>query len=68
MDNATKIEILVETRINGNSIKGCDAYENYLKAITKGDLKSYGSWTYGLTLYGTKLEMIEQIREHLEKR
>ena len=66
MDNL--IETLVNTRINGNSIKGCKTYENMLKRISKKDLENY-ALNFGFSsLYGNKLEMIEQLRNKIEGR
>ena len=65
MDAMTKIELLVETRVNGNSIKENETYENMLKSLTKNDIRSYANFQYGLNLYGSKLEMIEQIRNEV---
>ena len=56
------VEELVSTRINGNQIKGCATYENMLKKITKQDIQDYNSNFSDSVLYGSKLEMIEQIR------
>ena len=62
------IETLVNTRINGNSIKGCKTYENMLKRISKKDLENY-ALNFGFSsLYGNKLEMIEQLRNKIEGR
>lgn len=60
------VEALVNTRINGNSIKGNKTYENMLKRISKDDINNYNqSFGNNVVLYGSKLEMIEQIRNNL---
>jgi hypothetical protein len=51
-----KIEALIETRINGNSIKGNKTYENMIKSLRTNDFRSYENenfngvlstlWTY----------------------
>ena len=38
-----KIETLIETRINGNSIKGCKTYENMIKSLRTKDFTLYDS-------------------------
>ena len=59
------IEELVTTRINGNNIVGNKTYESMLKRVTKEDILSYSMAYVSLgKLYGTKLEMIEQIRNN----
>ena len=59
------VQQLVETRINGNSIKGNKTYERMLKRITKDSINNYNRYFVGHTkeLFGSKLEMIEQIRD-----
>ena len=59
------VEQLVATRINGNSIKGNKTYENMLKRVTKDSIRNYNEYFIGhiSVLNGTKLEMIEQIRD-----
>jgi len=58
------VETLVNTRVNGNSIKGNKTYTNMLKRITKDDINEYyNAFVASGVLYGTKLEMIEQIRD-----
>ena len=63
-----KMEIvgaLVDTRINGNSIPGNVTYVNMLRRVKKEDINEYAG-DYGMSdLYGSKLEMIEQIREYI---
>ena len=56
------VEALINTRINGNSIKGNATYKSMLKRITKRDIQNYNSSFSNSVLYGNKLEMIEQIR------
>ena len=68
MDSMTKIELLIETIINGNSIKGCETYENMLKSITKNDIRSYVEFQYNKTLFGSKIEMLIQIADYISKR
>ncbi len=61
-----KVHDLVYTRINGNSIKGNTTYMAMLKSVTRSDIRDYAAtWSYDLftALNGTKLEMIEQIKE-----
>lgn len=59
-----KVNTLVETRINGNSIINNKTYCNMLKSIKKQDILDYSfSLGYG-QLYGTKLEMIEQLKNY----
>ena len=59
------VQELVTTRINGNSIVGNKTYESMLKRVTKEDILSYSMAYVSLRkLYGTKLEMIEQIRNN----
>ena len=66
MGNYEIVAQLVETRINGNSIKGNKTYEGMLKRISKDDINNYSVSLGGGVLYGSKLEMIEQIRNNLE--
>jgi len=67
MDTNTKIMVLVETRINGNSIKGNETYENMLKSVTKNDIRFVAEFDHCIKVNGTKLEMIEQMRERLSR-
>ena len=63
-----KIHELVYTRINGNNIKTYPVYVAMLKAVTKDDIKDYCiTWDYKLYegLHGAKIEMIEQIKNHM---
>ena len=55
---------LVDTRINGNSIKGCKTYESMLRQVTKNDIFYFVENEFGLSKFGTKLEMIEEIRDY----
>ena len=56
------VKELIETRINGNRIKGNKTYEAMLRRISKDDINSFADAAGMGKLYGTKLEMIEQIR------
>ena len=68
MDKMTKMEIvgaLVDTRICGNSIMKNKTYSNMLRRVSKTEINEYAD-DYGMPdLYGTKLELIEQIKEHI---
>lgn len=68
MDTATKIELMVETMICGNSIKESPNYSNWLDRIKLNDIRSYANFTYNLKVYGSKLEMLNQIKDHLINR
>jgi len=60
------VEQLVNTRINGNSIKGNATYENMLKRVSLADIQLYAD-NFGIMTYGRlKLDCIEQIRNKLE--
>ena len=65
------VETLVETRVNGNSIKGNKTYENMLKRVTTQAIVDYAS-LFGLYPYkmmaNSKLELIEEIRNAIDKR
>ena len=66
-----KIEIvqeLVNTRINGNQIKGNSTYEAMLKSVSKDDINNYSMSLGGSEVFGSKLQMIEQIRNNLTSR
>lgn len=64
MNNKNKIiEQLVETRINGNSIANNKTYLNMLKRVTKEDIQYSEINFYNIKLYGSKIEMIEQLKE-----
>jgi len=41
-----KIETLIETRINGNSIKGNSTYENMIKSLKSTDFMAYDNMFY----------------------
>lgn len=60
-----KIEELVNTRINGNSIKGNETYENMLKQVNRADINHYANWHEIEASGFNKLEMIESIRDAL---
>jgi hypothetical protein len=63
------VEILVETRINGNSIKGNKTYENMLKRVRTQEIIDFAS-NFDLHPYtmcgNTKLELIEEIRNKID--
>ena len=63
------INELIETRINGNSIKGNITYEAMLKRVTKEDIIGYSCESIGylFLISGTKLNMIEQIKNQIIK-
>jgi len=61
-----EINTLIETRINGNSLTSCKHYINMLKRITKADLKHYCFVCDIATLYGSKAEIIEQLKEEFK--
>ena len=61
------ISELVDTRINGNSIKGCETYESMLRQVTKNDIFYFVEKEFGLSEFGTKLEMIEEIRDYYDE-
>jgi len=63
---------LVETRINGNSIKGNSTYEKMLKRVSFTEIASYArymscSWNYEDIGRSQKLDLIEIIRNCIEK-
>ena len=64
--NQKHINTLIETRINGNSLNCCKHYQELLKKITKADLALHVSrWGDGeIKLYGSKAEIIEQMKDH----
>ena len=65
MSKTSIIDALVETRINGNSISNNKTYVNMMRRVKKEDINEYAG-DYGMAdLYGSKLEMLEQIREHI---
>ena len=65
-----KIEALIETRINGNSIKGNKTYENMIKSLRNWDFRTYDdlfegyptAWIY------KKIDKIERYVEILTKK
>ena len=64
-----KIETLIAARINGNNIKGNKTYENMLNSIRVRDFWFYANtmgWELGEAFYGTKLEIIESLRNSIE--
>ena len=58
------INELIETRINGNSIKGNSTYEAMLRRVNKEDIISYSCERIDslFLISGNKLNMIEQIK------
>jgi len=64
--NQKHINTLIETRINGNSLNCCSHYLQLLKKITKADLALHvARWgDDGIKLYGTKAQIIEQMKDH----
>ncbi len=65
MSSAERVEELVNTRINGNQIRGSNVYMNKLSRVSKPDINEYADLFGMPDLYGTKLEMLEQIRDHI---
>ena len=65
MSKRQTVEELVNTRINGNSIKGNKTYEAMLKRVSKDDINNYAFELEMPKLHGSKLEMIEQIRNRI---
>ena len=65
-----KIEALIETRINGNSIKGNKTYENMIKSLKSSDFMAYDSNFGGNpTMYiYKKIDKIEFYRDLIEAR
>ena len=59
-----RVSELVDARINGNSIKGNKYYENMLKNTKSVTIRNYAHQMGIGNLYGTKLEMIEQIKNY----
>ena len=59
------INELIETRINGNSIKGNTTYEAMIKRVRKKEIRHYVLHFDLKEVYGTKLEMIEQIARNI---
>lgn len=68
MSKYSIVEELVDTRINGQKIKGNSTYENMLKSVSKDDINNYSMSLGGPKLFGSKLEMIEQIKNNLTSR
>ena len=63
---------LVETRINGNSIRGNKTYEKMLKRVTFKEIASYASWVGCSWSYDDigktqKLDLIEIIRNSIDE-
>lgn len=65
MSKMDTVGALVDTRICGNSIMGNKTYEGMLRGVTKEDINSYAMDFEGRKLYGSKLEMVEQIRDYI---
>ena len=63
------VNTLVVTRINGNSIKGNETYENMLKRVTKHDINRYAldNLDFAIETGLSKLNMIEHIRYEITK-
>ena len=59
------IEKLIETRINGNTIDSKSVYANDVKKITKDQIVHHAKYDYDLDVYGSKIEMIEQIKNKI---
>ena len=56
---------LVDVRINGQSIRNNTTYVNMMRRVKKEDINEYAN-DYGMAdLYGSKLEMLEQVKEHI---
>ena len=64
------VEELVQTRINGNSIKGNPTYEKMLKRVTVQDIVDYAT-VYDISPYKMhgphKIDYIEEVRKAIEK-
>jgi len=70
MKTYEKIEQLVNTRINGNSIKGNKTYENMLKSVKVVDIVNYGldmgvNINYEPSYKPSKLYLINYIKDIL---
>ena len=67
MSKAQIVIDLVETRVNGNSIKGNATYESMVKRVTKQDLINYAN-VLDVCVHGNqaKLAMIESMREKID--
>ena len=64
------IEELIETRINGNSIKGNDTYEKMIKRITFQDILRYANnnnykWSIEDIGRNQKIDLINSIVNNL---
>lgn len=64
----TKIELLVDTIVNGNNISKSEYYSKLLKSVKIADFRSYCQFTYGLKVHGSKLEILEQVKEYFDNR
>jgi hypothetical protein len=70
MKASEKIEELVNTRINGNSIKGNKTYENMIKSLRTQDFNDY-AWNIGpeakpvMYIY-KKIDKVEFLRNLVE--
>ena len=62
-----RVSDLVDTRINGNQIRGNKTYENMLKATKVLTIRTYAHEMGVGNVYGNKLEMIEQIKNYFTK-
>jgi hypothetical protein len=62
-----RVSELVDTRINGNQIRGSKTYERMLKATTVLTIRNYAHEMGVGNIYGSKLEMIEQIKNYFTK-
>jgi len=67
------VQELVETRINGNSIKGNKTYEKMLKRVSFKEIASYAfcvgcEWNYDNIGRSRKLDLIEVIRNFFDTR
>ena len=62
-----RVSELVDTRINGNQIRGNKTYERMLKATTMVTIRNYAHQMGIGNVYGNKLEMIQQIVNYYQK-
>jgi len=65
------VQELVETRINGNSIKGNKTYEKMLKRVSFREITAYAEivgceWSYNDIGRSQKLDLIEIIRNFFD--
>ncbi len=69
MTASEKIQTLVETRINGNSIKGNSTYENMIKSLRTRDFNEYEALNeINVTLWiYKKIDKIEALKEYYTK-